>query len=81
MGSKNHEILQACISLKIYEFRLLNHVKRLNIAQDIDFTKFCVTQWTLFCSTKLGIQLKLSESSFKPNQNYLKTPLDDKVMA
>ena len=53
MGSKNHEILQAYISLKLDEFRLLNHTKRLGIAQVMIFTKFCVTQWTLFSSKKL----------------------------
>ena len=34
-----------------------------------------------FYLSELGIQLKLSKSSFKPNKNQLKTSSDDKVMA
>ena len=32
-------------------------------------------------SHELGINLKISKSSFKPNKNYLKTFSDDKVRA
>ena len=38
MDSKNHEILQACSSLKVDEFRLLNHVKRISITYVMNFT-------------------------------------------
>ena len=41
MCSKNHEILQACSSLKLDKIRLLNHVKRLSIAQDKFYKILC----------------------------------------
>ena len=32
-------------------------------------------------SCELGIKLNISESSFKSNKNYIKTPSDDQVIA
>ena len=34
-----------------------------------------------FKLSELGIHVNLSESSFKPNKNHHKIPLDEKVMA